>query len=307
MLFKNRAVPYMLISTFSMSLTGLILKKLTEMMGIELLTFLRFLMPALLLFAMVAVSKLPLPPRTVLKPIIIRGLCIAACQLCFIASLNTLTLVESSVLFGTGPLFIAVLEKLFFKVNIKTETKFGLVATFAGVLLLAGDVTGIQFRPELLFGLGAGLFNAGSQVSLFRASKREVKPAVLNSWTFLIAAIAVLPLSFIFGLSDMDTQILLEPQHNLLVWGCLFVLSITVVGNQILRSKAYKLADSNSQLAPLIFTNLLFTAIWQVLFFDETFSHYQVVGIALIIIASLMNSFAAKVFKHFFHTKAHQV
>nr|WP_321461653.1 DMT family transporter [uncultured Vibrio sp.] len=297
----------MLISTFSLSLIGLLLKKLTEMMGIELLTFLRFLMPTLLLFAIVLAAKLPLPPRNVVKPIIIRGLCIAACQLCFIASLNTLSLVESSVLFATGPLFIAVLEKLLFKVKIKPETKFGLAATFVGVLMLAGDVSGIQFRPELLIGLASGLFNAGSQVSLFRASKNEVKPAALNSWTFLIAALSVLPLSFISGLSEMDIQILIEPQLNTLVWICLLALSIFVVGNQIFRSKAYRLAESNSQLAPLIFTNLLFTAIWQVLFFDESFSNYQVVGIALIILAALMNSFATKVFRHFFHTPVHHV
>ncbi|WP_417877735.1 DMT family transporter [Vibrio sp.] len=306
-MLKNHAVPYMLISTFSLSLTGLLLKKLTEMMGIELLTFLRFLMPTLLLFAIVLASKLPLPPRKVIKPIIIRGLCIAACQLCFIASLNTLSLVESSVLFATGPLFIAVLEKLFFKVKIKPETKFGLAATFVGVLMLAGDVSGIQFRPELLIGLGAGFFSAGSQVSLFRASKNEVKPAALNSWTFLIAALSVLPLSFISGLSEMDMQILIEPQLNTLVWVCLLALSISVVGNQIFRSKAYRLAESNSQLAPLIFTNLLFTAVWQVLFFDESFSHYQVVGITLIILAALMNSFAAKLFRHFFPTPVHHV
>lgn len=277
------------------------------MMGIELLTFLRFLMPTLLLFAIVLASKLPLPPRKVIKPIIIRGLCIAACQLCFIASLNTLSLVESSVLFATGPLFIAVLEKLFFKVKIKPETKFGLAATFVGVLMLAGDVSGIQFRPELLIGLGAGFFSAGSQVSLFRASKNEVKPAALNSWTFLIAALSVLPLSFISGLSEMDMQILIEPQLNTLVWVCLLALSISVVGNQIFRSKAYRLAESNSQLAPLIFTNLLFTAVWQVLFFDESFSHYQVVGITLIILAALMNSFAAKLFRHFFPTPVYHV
>ncbi|WP_394700398.1 DMT family transporter [uncultured Vibrio sp.] len=306
-MLKNHAVPYMLISTFSLSLIGLLLKKLTEMMGIELLTFLRFLMPTLLLFAIVLAAKLPLPPRNVVKPIIIRGLCIAACQLCFIASLNTLSLVESSVLFATGPLFIAVLEKLFFKVKIKTETKFGLAATFLGVLMLAGDVSGIQFRPELLIGLASGLFSAGSQVSLFRASKGEVKPSVFNSWTFLIAAVSVLPLLFISGLSEPDMQILLVPQGNLLAWICLLALSIFVVGNQIFRSKAYRLAESNSQLAPLIFTNLLFTAIWQVLFFDESFSNYQVVGIALIILAALMNSFATKVFRHFFHTPVHHV
>ncbi|MEF1285785.1 DMT family transporter [Vibrio sp. M250220] len=298
MLLNNLAVPYMLVSTFSLSLTGLALKKLTEILSLEWLTFLRFILPTLLLFALVAATKIRLPPPALLKPIVIRGVCIAACQLCFIASLNRLTLVESSVLFGTGPLFIAVLEKIFFKVKIKTETKFSLAATFAGVVLLAGDVSGIQLRPELLIGLASGLFSAGSQVCLFRASKKEVTPALLNSWTFLIAAISVLPLCVVSGLSKVDVSIVLEPQHNSLVWAYLLVLSLAVVANQILRSKAYKLADSNSQVAPLIFTSLLFTALWQAMFFDESFSTYQIAGIAIIIVATIMNNFATPLFRY---------
>ncbi|CAM2784037.1 DMT family transporter [Vibrio mytili] len=306
-MFKNHAVPYMLASTFSLSLIGLLLKKLTEMMSMELLTFLRLIIPALLLFAIVLAAKHPLPSRKVVKPIVIRALCIAACQLCFIASLNSLTLVESSVLFATGPIFIAVLEKLLFKIRIKVETKFSLVATFVGVLMLTGDVSGIQFRPELLIGLASGFFSAGSQVSLFRASKDDVKPSVLNSWTFLIAAISVLPLLFISGLPELDMQIMLHPKDNTLVWVCLSGLSLCVVANQLLRSKAYTLAESNSQLASLIFTNLLFTAVWQILFFDEKFSNYQLIGIALIIIAALMNNLTAKIVRHIFHAKAHHV
>ena len=305
MLMKNRAIPYMLISTFSMSLTGLLAKKLTGIMSIELLTFLRFIIPALLLFSIVATSKLSFPPRSLLKPIIIRALCIAGCQLCFLISLDTLSLVESAVLFATGPLFIAVLEKLIFKVKIKIETKFGLVATFIGVLMLAGDVSGIQIKPELLIGLAAGLFNAGSQVSLFRASKGDITPVALNGWTFLFAALSILPIMFFSGLSELDREFLFQPTEQFLVWVCILTLSMFIVANQIFRSKAYKLAESNSQLAPLIFTNLLFTTIWQFLFFDESFSNYQVVGITLIIIAALMNSFAAKLLKHLFHTKVH--
>ncbi|PWI32542.1 EamA family transporter [Vibrio albus] len=297
----------MLTSTFSLSLTGLFAKQLTGTMSVGLLSFLRFLIPAVLLLAIVWASKLTLPPRSLLKPIIIRALCIAGCQICFLISLETLSLVESVVLFATGPLFIPVLEKLFFKVDIQAETKFGLAATFIGVMLLAGDVSGIQVKPELLWGLAAGMLNAGSQVSLFRASKGDMKPAALNGWTFLFAALSILPLLSVQGISELDWLFLTQPVEQAWIWVWLVVFSVLIVFNQIFRSMAYKLAESNSQVAPLIFTNLLFTAVWQMLFFDESFSNYQVMGIALIITASLMNSFAAKLIKLVFHSKAQSI
>jgi drug/metabolite transporter (DMT)-like permease len=42
---------------------------------------------------------------------------------------------------------------------------------------------------------------------------------------------------------------------------------------------------------------LLFSTLWQVLFFDQTFSNYQIAGVALIVTAAVMNSFAAQLYK----------
>ena len=73
-----------------------------------------------------------------------------------------------------------------------------------------------------------------------------------------------------------------------------FGLALCTVNTQIFRSKAYKLAESGSQLAPLIFTNMLFSALWQGVFFDDVFSTQQLVGINLIVAASLTNTLLAK-------------
>ncbi|WED24871.1 DMT family transporter [Vibrio sp. JC009] len=291
------ATLYMLASTFSLSLTGLFSKSLSGTMSTELLALLRLLIPALILLTGAVAFRQFLPARSIIKPIVMRALCIVGCQLCFLKSLEVLSLVEGVVLFATGPLFIPVLEKLFFKVQIKTETKFGLVATFVGVIMLAGDVSGIQLKPELLLGLAAGLFNAGSQVSLFRASKGDMALMSLNGWTFIIASACLVPLIFVTGTSPEDQSLLLSPDEHLWIWGSMLIFSVAVVSNQIFRSKAYQLAESNSQVAPLIYTNLIFTVVWQLTFFDESFSNYQITGIALIIVASLMNSFAAKFLK----------
>lgn len=301
---NNRAVLYMLISTLSLSLSGLFAKQLTDLMSVEFLGFLRLLIPALLLFATIAPTKLTLPSRPVLKPVIIRALCIVACQLCFLMALGSLSLVESVVLFATGPLFIPVLERLFFRVKMQVNTVCALIATFVGVVLLAGDVSGIQVKPELLLGLASGLFNAGSQVSLFRASKGDMSPAAMNGWTFLFGAITIFPVLWFSGLSVSDKALVFHIDQHVWIWGGVLLFSVFIVLNQLFRSRAYKLVENNSQIAPLIFTNLLFTAVWQTLFFDESFSNYQVMGIALIITASLMNSFAARLIKLVFHRKA---
>ncbi len=138
---------FVLSSTFSVSINGLLSNYLTEQISLEWLGFLRFLMPAMLLMLVLLCSKLRLPPKALLVPLSIRALCIAGCQLCFIISLSQLSLVESVVLFGTGPLFIPVLEKLIFSVKLKVSTIAALAMTFIGVLLLSGSLSGFTFKP----------------------------------------------------------------------------------------------------------------------------------------------------------------
>ncbi|GAB2643862.1 DMT family transporter [Vibrio panuliri] len=279
---------FMLSSTFSLSLTGLFSKYLTNQLEANLLSFMRFFVPSLVLLIFIVGRKLRVPKRDLLKPIWVRALCIGACQICFIYSLNHLSLVESVVLFGTGPLFLPLLEKLIYGVPISTVTIAALITTFVGVMLLAGDVGGIELRPELFIGLSAGAFNAGSQLSLYRASKSELNPYEINFWSFTFAAILIAPL-VLFSAHSGET--LWHPQQvsSLMVVVVLLLLAVLIINTQVFRAKAYRLADSGSQLAPLIFTNLLFTAIWQLLFFDVTFHRFQVIGLGLIVISSVMN------------------
>ncbi|MCX9565239.1 EamA family transporter, partial [Vibrio cholerae] len=69
----------------------------------------------------------------------------------------------------------------------------------------------------------------------------------------------------------------------------LLLVSMLVVNTQVFRAKAYRLAQSGSQLAPLIFTNLLFSALWQVLFFDVDYRLTQKLGLAIIVVTTVVN------------------
>ncbi|MFC1233381.1 DMT family transporter [Vibrio sp. F74] len=279
---------FMLVSTLSLSLSGVIAKYLTGQFSLVVLVFLRLFIPAIFMLFMMATTRFMFPQKNLTKSFIMRALCVAGCQMCFLYSLNTLTLVESVVLFAAGPLFIPIFEKILFGVKVQTVTKIGLVATFSGVLMLAGDVSSIALKPELLVGLCAAIFNAGSQLSLYRSTKGDMPAIAVNAWSFLFSSIVIFPITLWYGVSDLDIQVLSEPVNHWAIWLAVVVLTFVIISNQVFRSKAYKLVDSSSRLAPLIFTNLIFTLVWQVTFFNETLTQEKLAGVSLIIIASVL-------------------
>ncbi|PSW22081.1 EamA family transporter [Photobacterium sanctipauli] len=290
-----RPVAFMLISTFTLSFNGLIMKFLSGSFSTEVLGALRFIFPALIMLTILKFSGWVVPDKTNRRPIIIRSLCVVGSQLSFITALNSLTLVESVVLFSTGPLFIPLLEKLFYKTPIQAMTIFNLGLTFTGVLLQAGSTEGVNLRPELLIGLAAGGFNAMSQVSLFKGAKSTLPAAAVNGWCFLLAALILAPVATLnvvqSGGQVLHHNLLLPDASALLIAALLLLLATCTAGTQMFRAKAYKLATSSSELAPLIFTNFLFAIIWQVMFFNEEMAWNNVLGISLIILATLINTF----------------
>ncbi|MCA2422901.1 DMT family transporter [Vibrio alginolyticus] len=284
----HKPIVFMLMSTLSLSVTGLLAKQLSEALSVTMFSFLRFFLPALILLLVLIPKGIKLPKSTELKPTLLRALCIGLSQLCFIASLQTLTLVESVVLFATGPLFMPVIEKLVWHGKIRASSVFGIVMAFSGVVLLAGTEGEFTLRYDLLLGLAGGLFNSGSQLTLYKVSKSNMSPLEINFWAFSFAALFILPLALINDGSGMlgahSFSLSVEPS---VLW--LLAMSMLIINTQVFRAKAYQLASSGSQLAPLIFTNLLFTAVWQSLFFADVMSRTQIAGMGLIVLATVLN------------------
>ncbi|WP_447042410.1 DMT family transporter [Vibrio parahaemolyticus] len=293
----HKPIVFMLMSTLSLSVTGLLAKQLSEALSVTMFSFLRFFLPALILLLVLIPKGIKLPKSTELKPTLLRALCIGLSQLCFIASLQTLTLVESVVLFATGPLFMPVIEKLVWHGKIRASTVFGIVMAFSGVVLLAGTEGEFTLRYDLLLGLAGGLFNSGSQLTLYKVSKSNMSPLEINFWAFSFAALFILPLALINDGSGLlgahSFSLSVEPS---VLWP--LVMSMLIINTQVFRAKAYQLASSGSQLAPLIFTNLLFTAVWQSLFFADVMSRTQIAGMGLIVLATVLNGCWDVLVKH---------
>ncbi|MBU2899193.1 DMT family transporter [Vibrio hepatarius] len=285
----NRWCPiiFMFASTFSLSLTGLISKFLSEHFEVSLLSFLRFIIPAMILIILLAGKGIRWPTRSEQLSLWLRALCLGAGQVCFIYSLQSLTLMESVVLFGTGPLFIPILESFLFSSRLQVRNIIGLIVTFIGVFLLSSDGGNVNFRFEFLVGLCAGVFNAGSQLSLYKVSKSRLNALEVNLWSLLYSAVVVTPL-LMFSFADNRSLYMPFEGSSLPIVLALGALGVMIINTHVFRSKAYHLVSSGSELAPLIYTNLLFTALWQFLFYQKTYDYFQTFGLVLMVIANTL-------------------
>ncbi|GMQ48757.1 hypothetical protein VB10N_37560 [Vibrio sp. 10N] len=192
------------------------------------------------------------------------------------------------MLFATGPLFIALFEKVISRVQLLPQTLVALVLTFVGVILLAGDPQEATLKPELIIGLMAGVFNAGSQLGLHRASKGTMTGTENNAWTFLLASIILMPVALLYHTTIDTVQFTPALTGSPLLYLAIFLLTLMIVNTQVCRYKAYKTAETNTQVAPLIYTNLIFTAVFQFALFDTSFTSMQLLGIGLIVLGNLI-------------------
>ena len=76
---ENKPILFMLMSTLSLSVTGLLAKQLSDDLSVAMFSFLRFFTPALVLLVMLRFRSLKLPTIDTIKPILLEqnpGTCI---------------------------------------------------------------------------------------------------------------------------------------------------------------------------------------------------------------------------------------
>lgn len=278
----------MILSTLCLSLSGFVAKFLEEVVPINFLLIARLIIPAMImLFAALVWVKASFPALREVLVISRRSIFIALTQFCFFSALMNLSLIELAVLFSTGPLFIPVLERVFYGVKLSLPIILTLIVSFTGLIIQSGISEGVDFQWGMVLGLFAGFFNACSQVSMYRASKIKAHALMINGISFFFAAIFVLPVSF----TMLDSNLSIETVSLLPYAILIAVMGGLSVGTQLFRTSAYRKAMSTAELAPIFYLNILISALMQVLFFEETFTHYQILGMSLIVVSFVAYSY----------------
>lgn len=184
----------------------------------------------------------------------LRALFAMIAQYLLVAYLVRSSLLAATLLYATGPLFVPVISRIFYHVKMNSWVLLCIVLSFfAIVLILHPSLT--VFETPIWLGLGAGFFNAFSQVICHKATKNV--PAKIHTFRMYAysSLLCLIPVFF-----DVHHQI-----HNIMDadWSCVLLLLLLgrMLGStmqQTLRAKAFTLVNKAASLAPFMYTSIIY-------------------------------------------------
>lgn len=276
---------YMLLSSVLLSLFSLFGKFATEGTPLFLLTFLRFLIPLVILlpYLLWTCPFRELFATRSLKLQILRSLCILVYQYSIFYYLLNSSLLNVTVLQNTFPLFLPILEKIFFKHHFNKREIVSILVCFAGVLCILQPDRGI-FASLSIVVLITPLSQAGSQILFAHQSRKENPKSTLFYLYFLstlVTAVVYLCSSESFSGNGFPGQ------NTLFNWTNIVALGVVSILNQYFRGKAYQYGKASS-FAPFLYVSLIFAAFLDWAIFHELPNGLSFIGAALVIVGGLI-------------------
>lgn len=285
----RKGIGYMLLSAIGLSFFGLFVKLGTFSVSFFLLTFLRFLVPLLLILPYF-LWKVGIPRFSQIGTFHLqlgRVGCILIYQYAIFYYLTKTSLLNATVLQNTAPLFIPLIEKIFMNHPIKKKVIFGMLISFIGVLCIIRPNDGI-INALGLIGLIAALGQAGSQVFFGLQSKAESAETNVF-YLFFFSTIASFFIFLIFSFFDegIDFELISLKHADLKFYWFLLGLGFATIFNQIFRNIAYKFARPGV-LAPVFYASVLVSGFFDWVIFHELPDRWTTIGAVLVILGGIL-------------------
>lgn len=120
---------------------------------------------------------------------------------CYFSTINQMSVSLAVILLYTSPAFVTILSFIFLKEPLHTKKILAVIGTIVGCICIAGIQTGNATSITLvgiLTGLGSGLGYA--LYTIFgKFALKHYKPFTVTLYTFIVATVALLPFSGIWG------------------------------------------------------------------------------------------------------------
>ena len=252
------------------------------------ITFLRSLITAIVL-AFFMLTKSPSLLRIRLRDIWMflgTGICsIAFFNICYFTCISLSTLSTACTLLYTGPCFVMLISCLVFKERFTKRKGIALICAVTGCAFVTGFIGGGAFMsvPALLTGLGSGL--GYGLYSIFGAvALKKYDPFTVTLYTFIIAALALLPVCDVAGIASM-TFSAGHTVHTICMMLLLGVLSTLMPF--VLYTKGLEHMETG-RASVLTFVEPLCATLISITVFREPFGMNHAVGMAAIIAAVII-------------------
>ena len=267
------AIKHMIISALAFSVMNIIVKYLDNVNSYQIVFF-RSLGSLFFTFGFLIKNKIPMIGNKN-KLLILRSIVGAASMLFFFMSIKYLSVGTAVSLRYIAPIFAAILAVFILKEKIKPLQWLFFVVSFIGVLVLKGLDTQIN-SIGLVLVLIAALLSGLVFIMITQIGQTEHPVVVVNY--FMITAMV---LGGVLSIGNWVTPTGKE-------WPLLFSLGVFGYFGQIYMTKAFQTASTNL-IAPLKYIEVVFSMLLGVAFFNEIYTFWSLLGIALIIIGLILN------------------
>ena len=215
--------------------------------------------------------------------LVLRGLFGFGAMICFYLALTKLPLADTTAIFFSNPVLTALFAALFLGERLGIREVGGALLSFAGICLIA--------QPTFLFETGGGSLNliyvgvtilgavfAAAGYATVRALRTTEHPTVVVFYLPLVATIGSIPT---IGLVDMRWP---TPYEWLLLVGGVAVtgqLALVLLTEGLNRVRA-------GRGMPITYLQIVFAAVWGVVFFGEVPDLLTIVGAVLVVGGTLV-------------------
>ena len=276
-------------STFFVSIFGLFVKYTVKFSALTPLMFFRFFVPFIILLPYFYRKRTlyKFLKRRVLLIQLARAVSVLLGQYGLFFYLSKGSLVDATMLWNCSPLYMPILSMMIFGDRFNKITWFSVIVGVIGVICVIKP-TGKIFEPFALYGVVAGISVATSQVLYGHSRETEDLDTGLLYFFGISTVLSFLAMLIYNGLIVRDLMDVLHPyfSSNGQIWIYVLILAIAALGNQFLRGMAYKFAKP-ALLSPIIYLSVVFSGIFDWIFFNNVPDFLFIIGALLIILSSI--------------------
>ena len=274
----RKALLFMLISTASFSLMNAFIKYLEHIPGFQLVFF-RSITSFAFATTYLLKNKIPIlgNQRKLLSLRAVFGL--ISMSLFFI-SFKYLPIGTAVSLRYIAPIFAAIFAVFLLKEKLKPIQFLFFLIAFVGVLILKGFDPNVSNTGMILV-ISASFFTGLVYVFIRKIGQKDHPVVVVNYFMFLATLVGGIISVFIW----------VQPKG----WDWVLLTSLGIFGyfGQVYMTKAFQAAATN-RVAPIKYTEVIFTILIGVFWFQDDYSIWSFLGLFLIISALIANTLVKK-------------
>lgn len=205
---------------------------------------------------------------------LVRGLCGLASMYCYFFSLGRLPLAEAVLLNYSLPLFLPVVERIWFGTRLPGNLWQPLVVGFMGIALVLKPGPGL-FRPVALVALAAAILAAVAQVGIRQLTATEPAERIVLYFALISTAVSAAPAAVAWHTPPAA------------VWPTLLALGVLATAAQLTLTRAYSLAPAG-RVGPFVYTSVIFAGALDWIFHGTLPDVLSLCGAVLVIAAGII-------------------